>query len=72
MECPFCGGEMETCYLESNSFMYLTRKLHPFAGPVFAPGRDKIAKLNTRADGTGIPVRICPTCRKVIFSYSNE
>ena len=41
----------------------------PFMGPVFAPGCDKIAKLNTRADGTGIPVYICQTCRQVSFHY---
>ena len=44
MKCPLCGKEMETCYLESSSFLYLTRKLHPFAGPGLAPGRDKIAR----------------------------
>ena len=69
MKCPTCGGEMETCYLESGSFLYLTRKLHPFLGPVFASSRDKIAKLNTRADGTGIPVSICQACRQVSFRY---
>ena len=69
MKCPACGREMETCYLESNSFLYLTWKLHPLMGPVFASSRDKIAKLNTRADGTGIPVSICQTCRQVSFHY---
>ena len=69
MKCPACGREMETCYLESNSFLYLTWKLHPFIGPVFASSRDKIAKLKTRADGTGIPVSICQTCRQVSFRY---
>ena len=69
MKCPVCGREMETCFLESNSFLYLTRKLHPFAGPGLAPGRDKIARLNTRADGTGISVSICQTCRQVSFRY---
>lgn len=69
MKCPACGREMETCYLESNSFLYLTWKLHPFMGPVFASSRDKIAKLNTRADGTGIPASICQTCRQVSFRY---
>ena len=69
MKCPACGREMETCYLESNSFLYLTWKLHPFMGPVFASSRDKIAKLNTRADGTGILASICQTCRQVSFRY---
>ena len=69
MKCPTCGKEMETCYLESNSFLYLTRKMHPFAEPVFASSRDKIANLNTRADGTGIPVQICQACRQVSFRY---
>lgn len=69
MKCPVCGREMETCYLESNSFLYLTRKLHPIMGPAFAPGGDKIAKLNTQADGPGIPVHICQACRQVSFRY---
>lgn len=69
MDCPFCGGRMEDCYLESNSFLYLMRTLHPVMGPVFASKRDKIARLNSRRDGTGIPVHICPSCRKVVFSY---
>ena len=60
---------METCYLESNGFLYLTRKLHPIMGPAFAPGGDKIAKLNTQADGPGIPVHICQACRQVSFHY---
>ena len=69
MKCPVCGREMETCYLESNSFLYLTRNLPPIMGPTFAPGGDKIAKLNTRADGPGIPVHICQACRQVSFHY---
>ena len=69
MKCPICGREMETCYLESSGFLYLTWKLHPFAGPGLAPCRDKIARLNTRADGTGISVYICQTCRQVSFRY---
>ena len=69
MDCPFCGGKMEDCYLESNSFLYLTRRLHPFMGPAFAPKGDKVARLNTRREGTGIPVHICPSCRKAVFCY---
>ncbi|WP_186566572.1 PF20097 family protein [Lawsonibacter celer] len=69
MKCPFCESELGNCYLESSGFLYLTTKLHPFAGPQIAPKKDKIARLNGRKEGTGIPVQYCPACRKVIFRY---
>ena len=69
MKCPFCESELGNCYLESSGFLYLTTKLHPFAGPQIAPKKDKIARLNGRKEGTGIPVQYCPACRKVSFRY---
>ena len=73
MKCPFCGGKMETCYLASTGcYLFLMRKPHPIRGYAFAPEEDKIAQLNMAPSASGIPVRICPTCRKVIFSYSDE
>ena len=75
MKCPLCGKEMETCFLESNSFLYLTRKLHPFMGPVFAPGCDKIAKPAARRVFTTDQDTRNEVSREVFFcpfSFSKE
>ena len=72
MNCPYCGNEMESGYVQSRDGIIYTAKEKTSPFPSWFIGKNDIRLTHGLTAPTTCCAQRCSTCRKVIIEYSEK